>query len=151
MYSIDPSIYSLCVRVWTYYISWCTHTSASDAVTVGPIGAHTQVSAAFAIVTCRTGLVAVKSRPSCCTSALSRQRVTAENRHIEVSDQAAYRRWKYIISSQIVGSVFVQLEPTRLCSSTFESFQRLSLLCLAPWFISHLDSEIGPSHKLLPC
>ena len=62
----------------TYYESRRAHTSSSDAVAVGSVGAAAQLPAALAVVTCRTRLVTVKPRPSRCTGALSWQRVTAE-------------------------------------------------------------------------
>lgn len=64
--------------LYTYYVSRRTHARSGDAVTIGSIGTDTQVSAALAVVTCWTGLVAVKPCPACCTGALTWQRVAAE-------------------------------------------------------------------------
>lgn len=78
----------VCVTVWviwyisewvyTYYVSWCTYTSSSDAVAVRSVSTGTQLLAALSIIARWTGLIAVKPRPACCTGTLSWQGVTAE-------------------------------------------------------------------------
>ncbi len=59
------------VCFWTYYVTGSAHTGPGDAVAVGSVGAGTQLPAALAIITSRTGLVAVEPRPSGCTGALT--------------------------------------------------------------------------------
>lgn len=76
----------------THYVARSTETGSSHTVAVGAIGTGAGLPAALAVVSRRTCLVAVESRPSCCTGALTWQRVAAggERRRVSRAGQGAY-------------------------------------------------------------
>lgn len=69
----------------THNVARSTEARSSDTVAVSAIGTGAGLPAALAIVSCWTCLVAVESRPSCCTGALTWQRVAARGERWRVS------------------------------------------------------------------